>query len=223
MGASTSTDPTDPAGFQLTYFKVNDIRVKNVFDELERNTGEAIRGDREMSTCEMLDVIREADREEDEARRDRRDLLRDDLRALLALPQLPDDDTLPGPKPLPAYCRWMESGAGRSSFRRRRAPRVPHRGGPVQGTQGRKPAQGKSPGPGRGPDPGAAVRPGDRRPGRPAPQRLHGPAAFQLVADRDRDRPGAGRRAARRPLRGRGPQEVGDQHRPASPSSSSGS
>ncbi len=35
--------------------KVNDIRVKNVFDELERNTSEAVRGDREMSTCEMLD------------------------------------------------------------------------------------------------------------------------------------------------------------------------
>ena len=93
--------PTDPAGFQLTYFRVNDIRVKNVFDELQRNTGESIRGDREMSTCEMLSVIREADQEEDEARRDRRDLMRDDLRALLALPPLPDD-TLPGPKPLPA-------------------------------------------------------------------------------------------------------------------------
>jgi len=73
--------PTDPSGFQLTYFRVNDIRVKNVFDELQRNTGESIRGDREMSTCEMLSVIREADQEESEARRDRRDLLRDDLRA----------------------------------------------------------------------------------------------------------------------------------------------
>ena len=38
--------PRDPAGFQLTYFQVNDIRVKNVFDELQRNTGESIRGDR---------------------------------------------------------------------------------------------------------------------------------------------------------------------------------
>src|SRR4029453_4001848 len=91
--------PNDPAGFQLTYFRVNDIRVKNVFDELQRNTGESIRGDREMSTCEMLSVIREADQEENEAQRDRRDLLRDDLRALLALPPLPDDDTLSGPKP----------------------------------------------------------------------------------------------------------------------------
>src|SRR5688572_27258220 len=29
--------PAEPQGFQLTYFEVNDIRVKNVFDELERN------------------------------------------------------------------------------------------------------------------------------------------------------------------------------------------
>ena len=76
MGASTSTGPPNPQGFQLTYFQVNDIRVKNVFDELERNTSESVRGDREMSTCEMLAVIREADREEHEAVRDRRDLLR---------------------------------------------------------------------------------------------------------------------------------------------------
>ncbi len=61
--ASTSTGPRTRTGFQLTYFRVNDIRVKNVFDELERNTSESVRGDREMSTCEMLDVIRDADTE----------------------------------------------------------------------------------------------------------------------------------------------------------------
>ena len=99
--------PVDPAGFQLTYFRVNDIRVKNVFDELERNTSESVRGDREMSTCEMLAVIREAELEEIEARRDRRELLRADLRALLTLPPLPESEALQEPAPLPAYCRWM--------------------------------------------------------------------------------------------------------------------
>ncbi len=101
--------PVDPTGFQLTYFRVNDIRVKNVFDELERNTSEAIRGDREMSTCEMLDVIRDADREEIEALRDRRELLVGDLRALLALPLLARADP---PLPVatgPAYCGWIQS------------------------------------------------------------------------------------------------------------------
>jgi lipopolysaccharide export system permease protein len=101
--------PVDPTGFQLTYFKVNDIRVKNVFDELERNTSESVRGDREMSTCEMLDVIRDADREETEALRDRRELLLGDLRALLALPPLPGADTLPPVAPSPAYCGWMRA------------------------------------------------------------------------------------------------------------------
>ncbi|HEX2217301.1 MAG TPA: LptF/LptG family permease [Gemmatimonadales bacterium] len=99
--------PADPAGFQLTYFEVNDIRVKNVFDELERNTSESVRGDREMSTCEMLEVIRDADLEELEARQDRRELLRSDLRALLKLPPLPESDTLPEAAPIPAYCGWM--------------------------------------------------------------------------------------------------------------------
>src|SRR5688572_16311821 len=88
--------PVDPAGFQLTYFKVNDIRVKNVFDELERSTSESIRGDREMSTCEMLNVIREAKQEQVEARRERAELIHRDLRVLLALPPLPP---LPEPEP----------------------------------------------------------------------------------------------------------------------------
>jgi lipopolysaccharide export system permease protein len=99
----------DPTGFQLTYFKVNDIRVKNVFDELERNTSEAVRGDREMSTCEMLEVIRDADREETEALRDRRELLVGDLRALLALPPLTGADTSLHLAPSPAYCGWIRS------------------------------------------------------------------------------------------------------------------
>jgi lipopolysaccharide export system permease protein len=101
--------PVDPTGFQLTYFKVNDIRVKNVFDELERNTSEAVRGDREMSTCEMLDVIREADREQIEALRSRRALLVGDLRTLLDLPPLAEPDPTPRPARAPAYCGWMEA------------------------------------------------------------------------------------------------------------------
>jgi lipopolysaccharide export system permease protein len=100
--------PAEPEGFQLTYFKVNDIRVRNVYDELERNTSESVRGDREMSTCEMLAVIRDADRERDEAVRERRDLLLGDLRSLLHLPPYPERNSLPD-RPAPAYCHWIES------------------------------------------------------------------------------------------------------------------
>lgn len=127
--------PVDPTGFQLTYFKVNDIRVKNVFDELERNTSEAVRGDREMSTCEMIDVIRDADREETEALRDRRDLLLGDLRSLLALPPLAEPDTSLQMKPSPAYCGWIQS------VQQLVLPKTAEAQGPTQGT-GQGAAQG---------------------------------------------------------------------------------
>jgi lipopolysaccharide export system permease protein len=183
--------PRDPTGFQLTYFRVNDIRVKNVFDELQRNTGESIRGDREMSTCEMLQVIHEADHEEIEAVRDRRDLLRDDLRELLALPPLPDADSLPPPKPLPRYCGWMQrvqdlilpvTAEAQSSAQGRTPPSGKTR------TQGKPAAQAR-------PRPGPAAA----QPRLPPPQRLREPALsnWSLTAtarDRGQD---AERRAAR--------------------------
>jgi lipopolysaccharide export system permease protein len=101
--------PAEPTRFQLTYFAVNDIRVKNVYDQLQRNTSESIRGDREMSTCEMLQVIHDARREQEDARRERTKLAERDLRLLLALP------VPPTPRPAPAdtaprgYCGWVES------------------------------------------------------------------------------------------------------------------
>jgi lipopolysaccharide export system permease protein len=185
--------PVDPAGFQLTYFRVNDIRVKNVFDELQRNTGESIRGDREMSTCEMLEVMQEADQEKIEAQRDRRDLLRDDLRALLALPALPDEDTIPNPKPLPGYCGWLQRVQALV------LPRTAEAQSSTQGrtaTQDRQPAQGRTPVQAR-PRPGRALTPSATR--RTPSQRLGGPALsnWSLTAtaiDRGRD---AQRRAAR--------------------------
>jgi lipopolysaccharide export system permease protein len=106
-GAIHQYRPADPTAFQLTYYHVDDIRVKNVFDELVRNSTETVRGDREMSTCEMLTVIHDADGLEREAVGEREDLLRGDLRTLLGLPPL-------GPRPepqaqgsLPGYCGWV--------------------------------------------------------------------------------------------------------------------
>jgi lipopolysaccharide export system permease protein len=101
--------PAEPTRFQLTYFSINDIRVKNVYDELQRSTSESIRGDREMSTCEMLSVIRDAKQEQVEARRDRDKLILRDLRVLLALPPLP---ALPESRPdssRAGYCDWLRS------------------------------------------------------------------------------------------------------------------
>ena len=158
--------PADPQGFQLTYFKVNDIRVKNVFDELERNTDEAVRGDREMSTCEMLDVIRESDREGREAVRDRSELLRNDLRALLALPQLPQPESAEPTPPLPLYCRWMES-VQRLVLPKTASAQTPTQGqGQGQAAAGQKPAaQGKPAPQGK---PGLQGKPGPGLPKRAA-------------------------------------------------------
>jgi lipopolysaccharide export system permease protein len=101
--------PAEPTRFQLTYFSVNDIRVKNVYDQLQRNTSESIRGDREMSTCEMLEVIHDAKQQQAEARRDRTDLVLQDLHVLLGLPPLPSQPIAPQGSVKRGYCGWLES------------------------------------------------------------------------------------------------------------------
>lgn len=95
----------EPARFEITGFARNEIRVKNVFDELERNTSDQIRGDREMSSCEMFAVVREANRNRARAEADRRFFVQRDLRELLRLPPLRQDSVTP---PAPAdYCVWL--------------------------------------------------------------------------------------------------------------------
>ncbi len=102
-GAVHELKSTDPAEFRLTYFQTNSIRVKNVFDQLERNSANATRGDREMSTCEMYGVVRTADRDRAQAELDAATMLNRDLRSLLRLPpaSVPPAALL---QPLPRYC-----------------------------------------------------------------------------------------------------------------------
>jgi lipopolysaccharide export system permease protein len=151
--------PTDPTAFQLTYYKINDIRVKNVFDELVRNSSETVRGDREMSTCEMMSVIQEARVDQRGAARDREQLLVGDLRALLALPPLPPlaaDSTETRP---PAYCGWIDRVRSAISSRTAEeeipaqpdsAPVVSRQGATVQvPAPGQQPAQGPAQQPAR--------------------------------------------------------------------------
>jgi lipopolysaccharide export system permease protein len=134
--------PAEPETFQLTYYHINDIRVKNVFDELERNTSEAIRGDREMSTCEMISVIHDARKEQDDAVRDRHDLLVSDLRTLLALPPLGPPQPADSVQPLPRYCHWIQSVQTLILPKTAQA-QVPAQGTPAQGVPA--PVQGPAP------------------------------------------------------------------------------
>ena len=170
--------PSEPENFQLTYFKVNDIRVRNVFDELERNTTESVRGDREMSTCEMLTVIRDADRERAEALRDRRELLLSDLRALLALPAYPEANAPLPERPAPAYCHWIES-LERLVLPKTAEAQVPAQGAQDAAEHGGAEAQGQD----------TVRRPAGARPKASAPRELPGQGK---PAVRDR-RPAAGK------------------------------
>jgi lipopolysaccharide export system permease protein len=104
--------PTEPTRFQLTYFSVNDIRVKNVYDQLQRNTSESIRGDREMSTCEMLEVIRDARQDQKQARVERTQLVENDLQVLLGLPRLSSEAAPAADSTGKGYCGWFKSLQG---------------------------------------------------------------------------------------------------------------
>src|SRR5215203_6020606 len=133
--------PAEPTRFQLTYFSVNDIRVKNVYDQLQR------------STCEMLEVIRDARQQQEEARKERSLLAVNDLRLLLALPRVEATPVQPPKAPI-AYCGWFKSfqnlilpkTAKAQSSAQRPAPaqsRAPRTTAPVQSRAQAAPAPAK--------------------------------------------------------------------------------
>jgi lipopolysaccharide export system permease protein len=197
--------PADPTAFQLTYYKVNDIRVKNVFDELVRNSSETVRGDREMSTCEMMSVIQEARADQRLASEDREELLVSDLRVLLALPPLGPSVPDSIESRLPAYCGWIVRVQSTFSPRTAEPANPAHPGaGPMSSRQGatvqvpapgQVPAQAPAPGARRLPDGPAKAPPAIRYP-KPAAGRLQlsNWAQVATAADRATD---ADRRADR--------------------------
>jgi lipopolysaccharide export system permease protein len=101
-----------PDLFQVTDFTVNTIRVRDVGNQLEqRQDADAIRGDREMSTCELLGRAREQELEGATAGRESAYLGRSDLRRLLAVP-LPEASPLPALRPAGLYCGVFEAAGG---------------------------------------------------------------------------------------------------------------
>ena len=96
-----------PDLFQVTDFRVNTIRVRDVGNELNRRTDEdEIRGEREMSTCELLAQVRQSEGESQRAAEDLTALGRRDLRALLDLPAETPPPRTPPPGP-GWYCRGV--------------------------------------------------------------------------------------------------------------------
>ena len=99
-----------PDLFQVTDFRVNTIRVRDVGNELTRRSDDDVgRGERELSTCELLAQVRESEGEEARAEQDLAGLAHRDLRTLLQLPQ----ELAPPPiatRPAGLYCRavaWL--------------------------------------------------------------------------------------------------------------------
>ncbi len=87
----------EPAKLQITRFAHNTIRVRNVQNLFERDTVNFHRGDREMTTCEMMDQVSSNRRRATRAGATRRHLASQDLRSLMRLYQTGDvpriDDT----------------------------------------------------------------------------------------------------------------------------------
>jgi lipopolysaccharide export system permease protein len=96
----------EPEVFQVSAFSTNEIRVRDVFDKLTRGEGVA-RGDRELSTCEMLAVIDSADADAKAARLEHARLVRQDLYVMLGLPAPTAPAAADTALRLPGYCRWM--------------------------------------------------------------------------------------------------------------------
>jgi lipopolysaccharide export system permease protein len=111
-GAVHAFKQSDDALMQVTDFGTNTILVRDVSNRLDLEANDGVRGDREMSTCEMMEVVRGAEYEGTLALYRRQVAAERDLRALLVLPA-----ARPAPRPdmapLPAYCRAFAALAHR--------------------------------------------------------------------------------------------------------------
>lgn len=102
-GAIHAFKQSDPGLMQVTDFKTNTILVREVSNRLDLEANDGVRGDREMGTCEMMEVVRGAEYEVRVARFRRNVLAHRDVNALLGLPASPVPSR-PGPPERTAYC-----------------------------------------------------------------------------------------------------------------------
>ncbi len=95
---------SDAGLMQLTDFVTNTIRVRDVSNRLDLEANDGVRGDREMTSCEMMKVVQGAEYEVRLAQARRRATAERDLRALLVLPAVAVPMRAARPA-LPAYCK----------------------------------------------------------------------------------------------------------------------
>jgi lipopolysaccharide export system permease protein len=97
----------DPEHFNRTFYGVNRIKVANVSNSFESTKSDEYRGDREMTICQMQDVVGRARQDRVRARQEALAVVRSELRrvAKLAVPAPVPADTTP-PRPT-LYCRVL--------------------------------------------------------------------------------------------------------------------
>ena len=109
-GTIHATKAANPDLFQVTDFRVNTIRVRDVGNDMVRRTDDDIgRGERELSTCELLEQVNESERQRDQSLQDYESLAEGDIRRLLGLAPGPAYPA-PGPRGAGAYCALLDWG-----------------------------------------------------------------------------------------------------------------
>ena len=131
----------EPSSVTVTRFETNTIRVRNIQNAFRQSLGNVQRGDREMTTCEMIDHVAGSRREIARANGRRQDLVRNDLRALLHLlttppPPLEPDSIVP---PRCGSLRKVERWIGRLILPKEAEAQAPVPGSPGVGEPGTQP------------------------------------------------------------------------------------
>jgi lipopolysaccharide export system permease protein len=107
-GDIRQVDRTDPTHFNRTFYRSNRIRVAGVGNTLERTERDTYRSDREMSICEMRQVVRETRVEAARIEREAELAIESDLRRLAGLAALPPIPALANDStPVGVYCRVL--------------------------------------------------------------------------------------------------------------------
>jgi len=85
-GSVQQVTSADRPLFEHTTFNTQEIVFKDVFDQLERSEDQLDRGEREMTTCELMGVVDSSRKEIRDAKAQRAELTRSDLQVLLGRP-----------------------------------------------------------------------------------------------------------------------------------------
>ena len=117
----------EPATVQVTHFTENRINVRDIQNAFQESFGSVGKGDREMTTCEMMDRVAKSQMEVRRASARRRVLAENDVRALLQLYAVPEPAQPPADAVVPSCGPWrrLERALGRLILPRPAAAQAP--------------------------------------------------------------------------------------------------